>query len=77
MLRGRRLAAVFLAPDFLAPDFRAPEPRELLFAGVVLPLLLVMLSLEPIAFDLSSVGIAASFKGLRATPSRLIKATSL
>jgi hypothetical protein len=70
-------AAVFLAPDFLAPDFRAPEPRELLFAGVVLPLLLVMLSLEPIAFDLSSVGIAASFKGLRATPSRLIKATSL
>jgi len=70
-------AAVFFAPDFLAPDFRAPELRELLFAGAVLPLLLVVLSLEPIAFDLSSVGIAASFKGLRATPSRLIKATSL
>jgi hypothetical protein len=75
-------AAVFLAPDFFAavfraPDFRAPEPRELRFVEVELPLLVVVLSPEPDAFDLSSVGIAASFKGLRATPSRLIKATSL
>jgi hypothetical protein len=80
-------AAVFLAPDFLvAPrlvDFaavlRAPlfRPLELRFlVGVDVeepPFVMPVLSV----FDLSSVGIAASFKGLRATPSRLIKATSL
>jgi hypothetical protein len=81
-------AADFFAPDFLlalrfvdfaavlrAPLFRLPELR-LFFAGVdeeEPPFIMPVLSM----FDLSSVGIAASFKGLRATPSRLIKATSL
>jgi hypothetical protein len=85
------LAADFFAPDFFAAVFFAPdllldflllfEPlRELLFFAepVVDPLdVPALVPMSSIGFDLSSVGIAASFKGLRATPSRLFKATSL
>jgi hypothetical protein len=64
------LAAVFLAADFLAAVFFAPPflPLELrLFAEVdadplAPPTSLILMSL---GFDLSSVGMNASFKGLR------------
>lgn len=77
-------AAVFFAPDFLAPDLPedfAPdlpldELRELLFFA---DLLVLVAPVSPVnncvscvsGLDLSSVGIAASFKGLRVQPSRL------
>jgi hypothetical protein len=77
-------AAVFFAPDFLAPDLPedfAPdlpldELRELLF---FVDLLVLVAPVSPVnncvscvsGLDLSSVGIAASFKGLRVQPSRL------
>ena len=77
-------AAVFFAADFLAPDLPedfAPdlpldELRELLFFA---DLLVLVAPVSPVnnwvscvsGLDLSSVGIAASFKGLRVQPSRL------
>jgi hypothetical protein len=77
-------AAVFFAPDFLAPDLPedfAPdlpldELRELLFFA---DRLVLVAPVSPVnncvscvsGLDLSSVGIAASFKGLRVQPSRL------
>jgi hypothetical protein len=72
-------AAVFLAPD-LAEDFAPVLPldelRELLFFA---DLLVLVAPVSPVnnwvscvsGLDLSSVGIAASFKGLRVQPSRL------
>jgi hypothetical protein len=76
------LLRAVVAPDFLAPDlaedfepFAPPVelPRELLFFAVFLVL---VAPVSPVnncvsGFDLSSVGIAASFKGLRVQPSRL------
>jgi hypothetical protein len=73
-------AAVFLVPAFLAaelfePDFLAlDEPlRELLFFAVFLVLVAPVSPVNSIVsgFDFVSVGIAASFKGLRVQPSRL------
>jgi hypothetical protein len=76
-------ALLFLAPDFLAPDFAGDFA---LFAALVelrrAPPFFVLVDLVLVApvspvnsfvsgFDLSSVGIAASFKGLRVQPSRL------
>ncbi len=68
---------VFLAPD-LAEDFVPFEPlveppRALLFFA---DFLVLVAPVSPVnscvsGFDLSSVGIAASFKGLRVQPSRL------
>jgi hypothetical protein len=72
------LAAVFV-PDFLAavlfePDFLALEEllRELLFFAVFLVLVAPVSPVNSIVSGfLVSVGIAASFKGLRVQPSRL------
>jgi hypothetical protein len=73
-------AAVFLVPAFLVaelfePDFLAlDEPlRELLFFAVFLVLVAPVSPVNSIVsgFDFVSVGIAASFKGLRVQPSRL------
>jgi hypothetical protein len=72
-------AAVFLVPAFLAaelfePDFLAlDEPlRELLFFAVFLVLVAPVSPVNSIVSGfLVSVGIAASFKGLRVQPSRL------
>ena len=63
------LAAVFLAPDFLVLE----EPlRELLFFAVFLVLVAPVSPVNSIVSGfLVSVGIAASFKGLRVQPSRL------
>ncbi|MCB5174137.1 DEAD/DEAH box helicase [Microvirga lenta] len=72
-------APVFLAPDF-AEDLEPPVflaldelRRALLFFA---PDLVLVAPVSPVnsivsGFDLSSVGIAASFKGLRVQPSRL------
>ncbi|WP_377032444.1 hypothetical protein [Microvirga sp. GCM10011540] len=72
-------ALVFLAPDF-AEDLEPPVflaldelRRALLFFA---PDLVLVAPVSPVnsivsGFDLSSVGIAASFKGLRVQPSRL------
>jgi hypothetical protein len=73
-------AAVFLVPAFLVaelfePDFLAlDEPlRELLFFADFLVLVAPVSPVNSIVsgFDFVSVGIAASFKGLRVQPSRL------
>jgi hypothetical protein len=72
------LAAVFV-PDFLAavlfePDFLALDEllRELLFFAVFLVLVAPVSPVNSIVSGfLVSVGIAASFKGLRVQPSRL------
>jgi hypothetical protein len=73
-------AAVFLVPAFLVaelfePDFLALDEllRELLFFAVFLVLVAPVSPVNSIVsgFDLVSVGIAASFKGLRVQPSRL------
>jgi len=72
--------ALFFAPDF-AGVFRPLV--ELLFALLFLaddeaePLVPAPLILISLVLDLSSVGIAASFKDLHVQPSRLHKATSL
>jgi hypothetical protein len=72
--------ALFFAPDFAEVFRPLAEPRFalLLFADdeadPLLPAPLVLISL---VLDLSSVGIAASFKDLHVQPSRLHKATSL
>jgi hypothetical protein len=70
------LAAVFLAAVFFVPAFLAVlvEPRRaLLFFAVFLVLVAPVSPVNSIVsgFDLVSVGIAASFKGLRVQPSRL------
>jgi hypothetical protein len=73
-------AALFFAPDFAEAFLPLDEPLFplLLFADdaepLVLPAPLILVSL---VLDLSSVGIAASFKDLHVQPSRLHKATSL
>ena len=74
-------AALFFAPDFAGAFLPLEEPlfAPLFFAEdepdpLVLPAPLVLISL---VLDLSSVGIAASFKDLHVQPSRLHKATSL
>jgi hypothetical protein len=73
-------AAVFLVPAFLVaelfePDFLALDEllRELLFFAVFLVLVAPVSPVNSIVsgFDFVSVGIAASFKGLRVQPSRL------
>ncbi|GEO13858.1 hypothetical protein [Microvirga aerophila] len=58
---------------FLAPDFELLEEprRELLFLDLVLVAPVSPVNSIVSGFDLSSVGIAASFKGLRVQPSRL------
>jgi hypothetical protein len=65
----------FLAPELFEPDFLALEEllRELLFFAVFLVLVAPVSPVNSIVsgFDLVSVGIAASFKGLRVQPSRL------
>jgi hypothetical protein len=68
------LAVVFLAPELFEPDFFAlDEPlRELLFFAVFLVLVAPVSPVNSIVSGfLVSVGIAASFKGLRVQPSRL------
>nr|WP_246742490.1 hypothetical protein [Microvirga splendida] len=73
------LAVVFLAPELFEPDFLAldflalDEPlRELLFFAVFLVLVAPVSPVNSIVSGfLVSVGIAASFKGLRVQPSRL------
>ncbi|WP_201861805.1 hypothetical protein [Microvirga soli] len=68
-------AVVFLAAVFLAPDFLVLEEllRELLFFAVFF--LVLVAPVSPVNSIVSgflvSVGIAASFKGLRVQPSRL------
>jgi hypothetical protein len=74
--READLAAVFLAAVFFVPAFLAVlvEPRRaLLFFAVFLVLVAPVSPVNSIVsgFDLVSVGIAASFKGLRVQPSRL------
>lgn len=68
-------AAVFLAAVLFEPDFLALEEplRELLFLAVFLVLVAPVSPVNSIVsgLDLVSVGIAASFKGLRVQPSRL------
>jgi hypothetical protein len=66
--------ALFLAPDFAA-DFLLVVP--LFFAAVDAEPFVPPLLVSFVGFDLSSVGIAASFKDLHVQPSRLHKATSL
>jgi hypothetical protein len=73
--READFAAVFLAAVFV-PAFLAVlvEPRRaLLFLAVFLVLVAPVSPVNSIVsgFDLVSVGIAASFKGLRVQPSRL------
>jgi hypothetical protein len=69
------LAAVFLAPELFEPDFLVLEEplRELLFFAVFF--LVLVAPVSPVNSIVSgflvSVGIAASFKGLRVQPSRL------
>jgi len=70
------LAVAFLAVVFFAVVFFAPvEPRRaLLFLAV--DFLVLVAPVSPVnsivsGFDFSSIGIAASFKGLRVQPSRL------
>jgi hypothetical protein len=59
-------AAVFRAPPFFADAFLAPAfERELLFVDVPDPLAAAPPVLMSLGYDLSSVGIEASFKGLR------------
>jgi hypothetical protein len=68
------LAAVFLAPELFEPDFLVLEEplRELLFFAVFLVLVAPVSPVNSIVSGfLVSVGIAASFKGLRVQPSRL------
>ncbi|MGF9760651.1 hypothetical protein AAII07_36230 [Microvirga sp. 0TCS3.31] len=68
------LAVVFLAPELFEPDFLVlDEPlRELLFFAVFLVLVAPVSPVNSIVSGfLVSVGIAASFKGLRVQPSRL------
>jgi hypothetical protein len=74
--READFAAVFLAAVFFVPAFLAVlvEPRRaLLFLAVFLVLVAPVSPVNSIVsgFDLVSVGIAASFKGLRVQPSRL------
>jgi hypothetical protein len=69
-------AAVFLAAVFFVPAFLAvlvELRRALLFLAVFLVLVAPVSPVNSIVsgFDLVSVGIAASFKGLRVQPSRL------
>lgn len=69
-------AAVFLAAVFFAPAFLAvlvELRRALLFLAVFLVLVAPVSPVNSIVsgLDLVSVGIAASFKGLRVQPSRL------
>jgi len=68
------LAVVFLAPELFEPDFLVlDEPlRELLFFADFLVLVAPVSPVNSIVSGfLVSVGIAASFKGLRVQPSRL------
>jgi len=68
------LAVAFLAPELFEPDFLVlDEPlRELLFFAVFLVLVAPVSPVNSIVSGfLVSVGIAASFKGLRVQPSRL------
>ncbi|MFC1460206.1 hypothetical protein ACETIH_26570 [Microvirga arabica] len=68
------LAVVFLAPELFEPDFLVlDEPlRELLFFVDFLVLVAPVSPVNSIVSGfLVSVGIAASFKGLRVQPSRL------
>jgi hypothetical protein len=68
------LAVVFLAPELFEPDFLVLEEplRELLFFAVFLVLVAPVSPVNSIVSGfLVSVGIAASFKGLRVQPSRL------
>jgi hypothetical protein len=74
--READFAAVFLAAVFFVPAFLAVlvEPRRaLLFLAVFLVLVAPVSPVNNIVsgFDLVSIGIAASFKGLRVQPSRL------
>jgi hypothetical protein len=71
-------ARFVVAPAFLAPAF-LPLVEPLLFRAVLdaEPLAALLPVLVSLMVDLSSVGIVASFKGLRVQPSRLHKATSL
>lgn len=68
------LAVVFLAPELFEPDFLVLDEllRELLFFAVFLVLVAPVSPVNSIVSGfLVSVGIAASFKGLRVQPSRL------
>ena len=73
--READFAAVFLAAVFFAPDFLAvlvELRRALLFLAVFLVLVAPVSPVNSIVSGfLVSVGIAASFKGLRVQPSRL------
>lgn len=75
--READFAAVFV-PAFLAEEdfelfFAVDERRALLFFAVFLVLVAPVSPVNSIVsgFDFSSIGIAASFKGLRVQPSRL------
>jgi hypothetical protein len=74
--READFAAVFLAAVFFVPAFLAVlvEPRRALLSLAVF--LVLVAPVSPVnnivsGFDLVSIGIAASFKGLRVQPSRL------
>ena len=74
--READFAAVFLAAVFFVPAFLAvlvELRRALLFLAVFLVLVAPVSPVNNIVsgFDLVSIGIAASFKGLRVQPSRL------
>jgi len=73
--READFAAVFLAAVFFVPAFLAVlvELRRALLLAVFLVLVAPVSPVNSIVsgFDLVSVGIAASFKGLRVQPSRL------
>jgi hypothetical protein len=73
LLRAVEPVLFLAAPLFLAPDFELLEEprRELLFLDLVLVAPVSPVNSIVSGFDLSSVGIAASFKGLRVQPSRL------
>jgi hypothetical protein len=73
LLRAVEPVLFLAAPLFLAPDLELlEEPRRvLLFLDLVLVAPVSPVNSIVSGFDLSSVGIAASFKGLRVQPSRL------
>jgi hypothetical protein len=74
LLRAVEPLLFLAAPLFLAPVFELLELRRallLLFFDLVLVAPVSPVNSIVSGFDLSSVGIAASFKGLRVQPSRL------
>jgi hypothetical protein len=71
LLRAVEPLLFLAAPLFLAPDLELEPRRALLFFDLVLVAPVSPVNSIVSGFDLSSVGIAASFKGLRVQPSRL------